>query len=198
MFVFVFFFCELCTKCSRKTWKKTLFSHTYLRDVVQKAQKNAVFSHFLRNFVQSVSKNVRENTVFSHFLWNVVQNAHKNFVLWIFCELCAKCLEKREKKTLFSHTLLQGRRAKKARKTAVISHIMRSFVQNVSKNVRKYCFLTLFVGQRAKAQKKTVFFAFSANFVQSVSKNVKNTVFSHFFWGRHAKSSKTLFFRIFG
>ena len=71
-------------------------------NVAQKSQKTLFFD-FFANIVQSVSKNVKKNTVFPQFSRNLAQKVKKNAVFRIFCELCTKCLEKREK-TLFSQT----------------------------------------------------------------------------------------------
>ena len=93
-------------------------------------------------------------------------------------------------------TLFAGHRAKSS-KNAVFFAFFANFVQSVSKNVKKHCFLTLFAGHRAKSSKNAVFFAFFANFVQCVSKNVKKHCFLTLFAGHRAKSSKNALFRIF-
>ena len=85
----------------------------------------------------------------------------------------------------------------KAQKTLFFPFLA-NFVQSVSKNVEKHCFVTLFVGTHAKSSKHTVFFlCIFANFVQSSSKNVKKHCFLTLFVGRHAKSSKHAFFSQF-
>ena len=88
-------------KVSRKTLKKTLFSHTFWGTSRKKLKKRC-FSAFFANFVQSASKNVK-NTVFSHLLLNVTQKAQKTLFFSHFLRILCKASRKTWK-TLFSHT----------------------------------------------------------------------------------------------
>ena len=196
--VFFSIFCNLCTKCLEKREKNNVFSH-FLWDVVQKAQKTLFFA-LIRKFVQSVSKNVKK-TLLSHTFCGTSCKKLIKHCFHIFCELCTKCLEKREK-ILLSHTFC-GKSCKKLKKKKFFAFFA-NFVQNVSKNVKKTLFSPLFVGRRAKIS-RTLFFAFFANFVKSVSKKhcfltlfegrrakcSKNAVYSHFLWTLHKVPRKT-------
>ena len=176
-------FCELCIKCFEKREKNTVFSH-FFRNIEQKAQKTMFFAFFQTFF--KVSRKTWKNTVSSHFFGNVAEKAQKTLILLIFCELCTKCLEKRERK-LFSHTFCIT-----SRKKRWFFSFSANFVQSVSKNV-KNTVSSQFLGNVAeKPQKTFFFFYFSANFVQSVSKNVKEH--SHFLHNV-AQKKKTLFLR---
>ena len=213
--------------------EETLFSQTFCgKNVLQKAQKNAVIFTYLANFVQSVSKNVKK-TLFSHTfcgrsskkhkkrcfspilqaLYKVSQKTWKNHcfltffagrraksseeaVFRIFCELCTKCLEKREK-TLFSHTFCRTS-CKKFKKRCFIV-IFANFVQSVSKTWKNSVFLHFLRDVVLKAQ-KTCFFCFSP-ILQALYKVSQKTWKKHFFLtlfaGRRAKSSEEAVFRIF-
>ena len=114
-------FGELCTKCLEKREKKTVFSQ-FLLNVVAKSSKTAVFPHILRNFEQSVSANVNKHCFLTLFGERRAKSS-KNVVFRIFCELCSKCLEKREKQCFL--TLFAECRANSS-KNAVFPHFLRT------------------------------------------------------------------------
>ena len=94
--LFFIFFGKLWTVCLRKR-ENTLFSHTFWETSRKKLKKTPFFA----NFVQSVSKNVKKHCILTLFGERRAKSS-KNAVFRIFCELCSKCLEKREK-TLYFH-----------------------------------------------------------------------------------------------
>ena len=96
---FFAFFANFVQSVSKNV-KKTLFPHTFWGTSRKKLKKRC-FSAFFVNFVQSVSKNVKKHCFLTVFGERRAKSS-KNAVFRIFCELCSKCLEKREK-TLFSH-----------------------------------------------------------------------------------------------
>ena len=84
-----------------------------------------------------------------------MQKARKMLFFRILCELCTKCLKKREKNTIFSHFSLDD--VQKAQKNAVFLAIFANFVQSVSKNVKNTVFSHFLWDVVQKAQ-KTLFF----------------------------------------
>ena len=132
---------------------------------------------------------------------------------WFQIGYSTKCLEKLEKKTLFTHTFcrtsllklnlrnlykvsrktwkntvfshFQRERCAKSSKNAVFSHFLRTLNKVSRKNVWRHCFLTLLADRRAKSSKNAIF-AFLVNFSQSVSKDVKKHFFLTLFAERRA------------
>ena len=194
---------DLRTLCivPRKTWKSNVFSHILL-NVVQDDQRTLIFA-FSAKTVQSVSKDVEKHGFLTLFA-NVALKAQKRCFLHL-CELCTKCLEKREN-ILLSHTFC-GTSCKKLQKPCFLVFFA-VFVQNVSKNVKKkHCFLTFFVGRRAKSSKNAVFrifcelctkclekrekHSFLTLFVRRLCKKLNKPCFSHFLWNLYKVLRKT-------
>ena len=172
----------------KKREKNNVFSH-FLRPVAQKAQKTFFFRISFELCTKCLVK--REKTLFSNTFCGTSQEkvkklsyltlfaeprpkCSKTLFFNIFCELCTKCLEKRER-TLFSHTLCITSR----KKTLFLNFICELCTKCLEKR-EKTLFSHTFCETSRKKLKKRCFFVFYVNFVQSVSKNIKNTVFSHF------------------
>ena len=86
-------------KVSRKTWK-TQFSATFCETLCKKLKKPCFFA-FFANFVQSASKNVKKHCFLTLFVGRRAKSSKNHVFSLFFCELCTKCLEKREKNTVF-------------------------------------------------------------------------------------------------
>ena len=94
-----------------------------------------------------VSRKTGKNTVFSHFSWDVMQNAQETLFFRIFANF-VQCAPKNGKRTLFSHTFC-GTSCKMLKKRR-FSHFLRTLYKVLRKTGKEHCFLTLFVGRRAK------------------------------------------------
>ena len=197
---------ELCTKCLEKREKNTVFSHI-LRVKKRSCKKLKKRSHFFqkklfsRLFLRTlykVSRKREKKTVFSHVLRDVVQKAQKTLSRKKFSRTLLKNVfshEKREK------TLLRDVVCKSSKNAVFFfAFFANFFVQSVSKNVKKHCFLTLF--QRdvvQKAQKNAVFRIFCEHSTKCLEKREK-TLFSHTFCAELfclEKREKTLFSHTF-
>ena len=82
----------------------------------------------------------------------------------------------------------------RAQKTLFL-HFLENFVQSVSKNLKKHCFLTLIAEHHAKISINTVFRIWRT--LHGVFKNVKIHCFLTLFVEHHAQSSKNAVFLIF-
>ena len=115
-----------------------------------------------------------EKTQFSHTFRGTTTKISKTLFFNIFCELCTKCLEKRER-TLFSHTLCITSR----KKTLFLNFFCELCTKCLEKR-EKTRFFTLFAERRVKSSKNAVF-SYSMRTLYKVSRKTwKNTVFSHF------------------
>ena len=139
-----------------------------------------------------MSRNTWKKTLFSHFFCGTSCKKLKiNAVFFcIFCELCTKCLEKREK-NCFLERFVEHR--EKVQKCSLFTFYA-IFVQIVSKNVKKHCFLNL-LWNVTKKLKKHCFFRIFSKFYHKASRKTWKTLFSKTFSGRSRKKfKKTLFF----
>ena len=136
-------------------------------------EKHWFFTLFARHRVKKAQK--RCFFALLRILYKVSRKTWKNTV-FTFCGLSRTNL----KKTLFSA-------------------FYENFVQSVSKDVKKHCFLTLFCRTSRKKLKKCCFSAFLKNFVgTNCLEEHEKTLFSLIFFSECCeKSSKNSVFRIF-
>ena len=120
--------------------EKTLFCHTFWGTSRKKLKNAIVFRIFCELCTKCLEK--REKTQFSHnFCWMSRKKLKNRCFSAYFAKLWTKCLSKTWINTVSSHFL--GNVAQKAQKTLFFAFFA-NFVQSVSKNVKKHCFLTLF------------------------------------------------------
>ena len=101
--------------------EKTLFTKLFCRTSRKKLKKRCFFRIFCKLFKYKLSRRTWKNTVFSHIFRWMSRKKLEERCFSHFCELCTKCLEKREK-TLFYHT----------------------FCETSLKNIKKTLFLRMF------------------------------------------------------
>ena len=149
--LFTCILCELCTKSQKKHEQNTVFSD-FFGNVVQIAQKNTVFLHFMRTLYELSQKS--QKTVFSHVLRNIVQKVQKT-PFFAFYANFVQSVTKNVKKQCFL-TRFAERRAK-CSKEAVFMHSMRTFFKVSRKKVNKTLFSNTFWRTSCKQHKKTLF-----------------------------------------
>ena len=161
-----------------KNVKKTLFSHTFCGTSCKKLKKPSFFRIFLRTLYKVSRKTWKKHCFFILFVGRRAKSSKNPVFFRIFCELCTKCLEKREKPCFL--TVFVGRRAKSSKKRS-FSHFLRTLYK-VTRKTWKNTVFSQFLRDVVLKAHKTLFFAFFANFLQSASKNVKIILSSHFFF----------------
>ena len=205
-FVF-FFFANFVQNVSKNVKKTHVVSH-FLWDVVQKAIKKRCFSHFLQKLWTKCLEKREKTQFYWHFLWERCAKSSENTVCFFafFANFVQSVTWKTWKKiTVISHFLWE-RRCKKLKKRmffAFFANYVQSLLKNMKKhwnnmikqhdkNVKKHCFLPLFVWRRRVKSFKNAVISLFLRTLYKVSRETwkKNTVFSHFLRDRRAKCSK--------
>ena len=155
-------------------------------------QKHCIFT-FFANFVK-VSKKRGKTLIFHTFRETSCKKAQKR-CFFALLRILYKVSRKTWKNTVFTFCGLSRTNLKKT----LFFAFYENFVQSVSKDVKRHCFLTLICRTSRKNLKKMLFFRIFEKLCKyKLSRRTwKNTFFSHIFLGMSRKKHKELCFSHF-